>query len=253
MAPNTQARLTQAPSPSSAPPSDRPAAQRIAGRHRRQQVQRAAPAAARRPPTARPRPAPASRARCACSTHLVDRGDGAGARRAGSRSPSCPRTGRRRRRPALASIEVHGGASVVDQRCSITPSIGSAVRRRSTARARSCASCRRSRPARRARMPARREVDVLGVVLAVDARREQVRHVHRRAAAPGRELLAPSRRSACAAGICLCSSRITWRSRWICFCRAMWLSARLAYWMSFCRAHHLPDRLRLGRRSGARR
>ena len=27
-----------------------------------------------------------------------------------------------------------------------------------------------------------------------------------------------------------------WRRWWICFCRAMWLLARLAYWMSFCRA-----------------
>ena len=31
------------------------------------------------------------------------------------------------------------------------------------------------------------------------------------------------------------SSAITWRSRWICFWRAMWLTARLEYWMSFCR------------------
>ena len=31
------------------------------------------------------------------------------------------------------------------------------------------------------------------------------------------------------------SSLITCRRWWICFCRAMWLSARLAYWMSFCR------------------
>ena len=28
---------------------------------------------------------------------------------------------------------------------------------------------------------------------------------------------------------------MTWRRRWICFWRAMWLAARLEYWMSFCR------------------
>ena len=31
------------------------------------------------------------------------------------------------------------------------------------------------------------------------------------------------------------SSATTWRSRWSCFCRAMWLTARLEYWMSFWR------------------
>jgi hypothetical protein len=54
------------------------------------------------------------------------------------------------------------------------------------------------------------------------------------------------------AGSCFASSRITWRRRWICFCRAMWLSARLANWMSLCAPS--PPRSTAARpRSGARR
>ena len=59
---------------------------------------------------------------------------------------------------------------------------------RSTARDRACASYRRSPACQRSADALRREVDVLRVVLAVELRRHQPRDVHRRAAAPRREL-----------------------------------------------------------------
>ena len=46
---------------------------------------------------------------------------------------------------------------------------------------------------------------------------------------------APAPRGRCALGQRSPSSRITWRRRWICSCRATCLRPRLAYWMSFCR------------------
>ena len=46
---------------------------------------------------------------------------------------------------------------------------------------------------------------------------------------------APAPRGRCALGQRSPSSRITWRRRWLCSCRATCLRPRLAYWMSFCR------------------
>ena len=80
----------------------------------------------------------------------------------------------------------------------------------------------------------RREVDVLGVGLIVEARREQPHHMHARVAVILRKLLV-QRIPPLLLGHVFQSLVMTWRSlcasRW----RTMWLAMRLEYWMSLCR------------------
>ena len=83
--------------------------------------------------------------------------------------------------------------------------------------------------------PGGAEIDVLGVVLAVDRRRQQPHDVHAGQAAIARQFAHLDRSAARVSGMRLASSAMTCRSRWICFWRVMWLTARLEYWMSFCR------------------